>query len=84
MFKALMTGAAALTLTAVPVAASAAPVANPASSLSITRAATPSAKSSKLSGPNIGPIAAGVIAAGIAVAAIILISDKEDDDSDSN
>jgi hypothetical protein len=85
MFKALMTGATALTLTAVPVAASAAPAAtNPATSLSVARAATPAGKSSKLTGAGIGPIAAGIIAVGIAVGVVLLVSDKEDNDSDSN
>jgi hypothetical protein len=86
MLKSFILGASAIALTAAPVAASAA-TANSASKLSLsssTRAGAPAGKSNRLAGSGIGPIAAGAILVGITVAAVLLISDKEDDDSDSN
>ncbi|UVO50231.1 hypothetical protein M0208_06735 [Sphingomonas sp. SUN019] len=86
MLKSIILGASVFALTAAPIAASAA-TANPASKLSLssaTRAGTPAGKSNRLAGSGIGPIAAGAILVGIAAAAVLLISDKEDDDSDSN
>jgi len=84
MFKSLTAGASALAMIVLPVAASAAPAATSAQSLSVARAASPSARGSKLSGLGIGPVAAGVIGAAILVGAVILIADHEDDDADSN
>ena len=91
MLKSVMLGASTLALVASPIAASAAPTVaaptNAASALSLSsvhRAGAPAGKSSKLAGAGIGPIAAAVIVAGIAIGAAVLISDKEDNDSDSN
>lgn len=85
MIKTWILGASALAMTALPVAASAAPVSqNAAQSLSVSpsiRAATPTKKSSKLAGASIVPI---LIGAGIIAAATYLIVDHEDDNSDSN
>lgn len=63
--------------------AMAAPVANPAASLSVgksVRAAAPSKKASKFGGS--GAIVVGVLAAGALIGGIIAISD--DNNSDSN
>jgi len=90
MLRSVMLGASTLALAASPIAASAATVAastNAASALSLSsahRASVPAGKSSKLAGAGIGPIAAAVIVAGVAIGAAVLISDKEDNDSDSN
>lgn len=86
MLKSIFMGASVIALTATPIAASAATAAsaNKLSLSSTSRTGAPTGKSNRLTGAGIGPIAGGVIAAGIAIAAVILISDKEDDDSDSN
>jgi hypothetical protein len=88
MFKSIALAASAIAMTAVPVAASAAPAAasNAASKLSLSsaRASSTSGKSNKFGGPNAGPIAAGLIAVGIAVGAYFVIDDQEDDTPDSN
>jgi hypothetical protein len=92
MLKSVILGASTLALVASPIAAAnAAPTTvaptNAASTLSLSsahRAGAPAGKSSKLAGAGIGPISAAIIVAGIAIAAGVLISDKEDDDSDSN
>lgn len=84
MFKAVILGASAVALTAAPVAVSAATTASaPAAKLSLAgaRAAAPTGKSSRLAGPNAGPIAAGIILVGIAVGAAFLIDDQESSDS---
>ena len=86
MLKSIVLGTSVLALTAAPIAASAAP-ATAASKLSVSsaaRAGAPAGKTNRLAGGGIGPIAAGVILVGIAVGAVLLISDEEDDDSDSN
>ncbi len=85
MIKTWILGASAIAMTALPVAASAAPAgANAAGSLSLSpavRAGTPTKKSSKLAGASAVPIAIGVaIVAGVTY----LIVDHEDDNSDSN
>jgi len=77
MLKTILATAALLGLSAAP--AVAAP-ANPASGLSVTaRAASPSAKPSKLAGAGLVPV---LIGAAVLVGAIVLIADG--DDSDSN
>ena len=86
MIKTWILGASALTMAALPVAASAAPVAaNSAQSLSVAssvRAGTPTKKSSKLAGASVVPL---VIGAAVVAGVAYLIVDKEDDDnSDSN
>lgn len=85
MIKTWILGASALAMTALPVAANAAPAAGAsAQSLSLSssvRAGTPTKKSSKLAGASIAPI---VIGAGILAGVTYLIIDHEDDDSDSN
>ena len=73
---------AATTMIAMPVAASAQAVANPAASLSVVksvRASTPAQKKSALAG---GGLIAAVIAAGVvAIGVIAIVNDSE---SDSN
>lgn len=87
MIKKLTLTASAFALIAPPVAASAAPAANPAGSLSLSsaRTGTPTSKSSKLAGfqdSSIVPIGIGI---GIVAGVAYLIVDHEDDnDSDSN
>lgn len=87
MIKTWILGASAIAMTALPVAASAAPtVANSAQSLSVSsavRAGTPTskAKSSKLAGVSAIPL---VIGAAIIAGVAYLIVDHEDDNSDSN
>lgn len=85
MIKTWILGASALAMTAIPVAASAAPAAsNSAQSLSVSssvRAGTATKKSSKLAGASIAPIVIGV---GILAGVTYLIVDHEDDNSDSN
>ena len=74
-------------MTALPVAANAAPVANPAQSLSVTssvRTGTATSKSSKLAGLQESSIVPIVIGAGILAGVAYLIIDHEDDNSDSN
>jgi hypothetical protein len=76
---------AALALSAAvasPIAA-AGPVASSLSVARAIRAGAPSTGAGRLTGRNVGPVAAAIIAAGIAVGATLLIVDKEDD-SDSN
>lgn len=77
-FTSLLAATASLTMMAAP--ALAAPT-NPAASLSVSRAATPSAKKSDLAGP--GSVVALVLAAAI-VAGGIYIAVDDDDNSDSN
>lgn len=80
MFKTLIAGISALTLSASPALAAAA---NPASSLSVSssvRAAAPAKRTSKLAGP--GAIVGLVLAAAVVAGGIYLVVD--DDDSDSN
>jgi len=79
MIRNLMAAAAAIVMTAAPVAAQAA---NPAQSLSVAksvRASTPAAKKSDLAGFGVVGllIAAGVVAIGV-------IAIVQDDDADSN
>jgi len=86
MMKTWILGASAIAMTAMPVAANAAPIgANPASTLSVApavRAGTSTQKSSKLAGQSIVPI---IIGAGIIAGVAYLIIDHEDDNnSDSN
>ncbi len=85
MMKTWILGASALAMTALPVAASAAPTAtNSAQSLSVAssvRAGTATKKSSKLAGASVVPIAIGI---GILAGVTYLIVDHEDDNSDSN
>ena len=86
MIRNILLGASALALTTAPVAVSAASVANPAQSLSLSpsvRAGTPTGRSNHLTGMTTGTIAAGVIGLGIVVGLVFLISDHEDN-SDSN
>ncbi|WP_445193690.1 hypothetical protein ACT009_07390 [Sphingomonas sp. Tas61C01] len=77
--------AASLALLATPVAASAATATNPAASLSVakTRAATPTARGSKLgaSVPTATLISIGVLAA---LVVGVLVATGGDDNSDSN
>ncbi len=87
MIKKLAFAASAFTLAALPVAASAAPAANSAGSLSLSsvRAGTPTSKGSKLAGLQDSSIAPIVIGIGILAGVTYLIVDHEDDDnSDSN
>ncbi|MGA1797732.1 hypothetical protein VH567_03015 [Sphingomonas sp. 4RDLI-65] len=85
MIKTWILGASALAMTALPVAASAAPATpNAAQSLSVAssvRAGTATKKSSKLAGVSIAPLLIGV---GILAGVTYLIVDHEDDNSDSN
>ena len=79
VLKKFLAGAAALSLTAVPVAANAAD----ASKLSVAshaRAGTSTAKEDKFAG---GGVIVAVLAAAAVVAGIIIIADS-DDDSDSD
>jgi hypothetical protein len=85
MYKNLMGYAVAAALTTVPVMASAAPVANPAASLSVAksvRTGTPTAGKNKLSGG--GAILAALIGAGVIAIVAVAAVKGEDDDSDSN
>ncbi|MFZ3482497.1 hypothetical protein [Sphingomonas sp. 3-13AW] len=78
--KSLLAAAAAVSFVSAPV------MANPASSLSVVKASTPAAKSSKLAGTP-GGIPFVAIAAGVAflVGLVIVTADGLDDDkSDSN
>ncbi|MBD8621123.1 hypothetical protein IFT67_19625 [Sphingomonas sp. CFBP 13728] len=87
MIKKLTLAASAFALTALPVAASAAPAAaTPAGSLSLSsvRAGTPTSKSSKLAGLQDSSIVPIVIGIGIIAGVTYLIVDHEDDNSDSN
>lgn len=86
MMKTWILGASAIAMTAMPVAANAAPMgANSAATLSVApavRAGTSTQKSSKLAGQSIVPI---IIGAGIIAGVAYLIIDHEDDNnSDSN
>jgi hypothetical protein len=82
MYKKLIGIVSAMALSTIPVMASAAPVANPASSLSVAkaRAGTPTTGKNKLGGG--GAVLAALIAAG--VVAIVAIAATKDDNSDSN
>ncbi len=87
MIKKLTFAASAFALAALPVAASAAPAANSAGSLSLSsaRAGTPTSKSSKLAGLQDSSIVPIIIGAGIIAGVTYLIIDHEDDNnSDSN
>ena len=85
--KTLILGAAALAMTALPVAASAAPVTgNAAKSLSVAssvRTGTATKRSSKVAADSIAPLVIGV---GMLAGVTYLVIDKENDDdnSDSN
>ena len=85
--KTLILGAAALAMTALPVAASAAPVTgNAAQSLSVAssvRTGTATKRSSKIAADSIAPLVIGV---GMLAGVTYLVIDKENDDdnSDSN
>jgi hypothetical protein len=85
--KTLILGAAALAMTALPVAASAAPVTgNAAQSLSVAssaRAGNATKRSSKVAADSFAPL---VIGAGVIAGVAYLVIDKENDDdnSDSN
>ena len=85
--KTLILGAAALAMTALPVAASAAPVTgNAAQSLSVAssvRTGTATKRSSKVAADSIAPLVIGV---GMLAGVTYLVIDKENDDdnSDSN
>ncbi len=79
----MFAAAAAMTLAAAP--AMAAPVANPASSLSVAkwaRAGTAAKGKSELAAP--GAIIGLVLAAAVVAAGVIIVVDDNDDDSDSN
>jgi hypothetical protein len=82
-FKRLLTAAAGTALLAAPVAASAAPAANPAASLSVSRAATPASSKSHLGAaiPGTTLISIGILAA---LVVGVLVATGGDDDSDSN
>ena len=87
MIKSWILGVSAVAMTALPVAANAAPVANPAQSLSVAssvRTGTATLKSSKLAGLQESSIVPIVIGAGILAGVAYLIIDHEDDNSDSN
>ena len=79
--KTVLLSLAAVGMTASSVVAAAAPVTNPAASLSVARAATPSAKKSNLAGAGIFGFA---ILAGIAAIVIIAVVNDSDDDEDSD
>jgi hypothetical protein len=81
--KAFTGGALALAMLSTSVAASAAPVANPASSLSVSNARVGSATSGKSKAAGGGVIAA-LILAGVAAIGVVAIVKDSDDDSDSN
>ncbi|WBH16302.1 hypothetical protein [Sphingomonas radiodurans] len=85
MVPKLLTGLAASALVVAPVAASAAPAANAASKLSVSksvRASTPTSKKDRAAGNSVIPI---LIGAGVVAGVAYLIIDNEnDDDSDSN
>jgi hypothetical protein len=66
---------------AAPAFAASAPTVNPASSLSITRAATPGARKSKLAGG--AGIAAALLAAGVVAIGVVAIV-NDNDNSASN
>lgn len=87
MLKSIILSVSAIGLAATPIAASAA-AATPASKLSLSpsaRAGTSVGKTNRLAGSGTGTIAAAIIGAGIAIGAVILITDKEDEDNpDSN
>lgn len=81
MIRTLLLGTAALSLSAAP--ALAAPIANPAASLSISnvsRTASPSAHKSDLAGSG---LLLAIVAAAVVVAGIVVIA-SSDDNSDSN
>ena len=87
MIKSWILGVSAVAMTALPVAANAAPAANPAQSLSVAssvRTGTATSKSSKLAGLQGASIVPIVIGAGILAGVAYLIIDHEDDNSDSN
>lgn len=79
--KSVLLSLAAIGMTTSSVVAAAAPVANPAASLSVARAATPSTKNSNLAG---GGFLGFAILAGIAAIVIIAVVNDSEDDSDSN
>lgn len=85
ILKTLGMASAGLALVATPVAASAAP-ANPASSLSVSkavRAGAPTSKSSKVAGVSTIPLVIGAaIIAGVTY--LIVDNENDDDNSDSN
>jgi hypothetical protein len=87
MIKSWILGVSAVAMTAMPVAANAAPVANPAQSLSVAssvRTGTATSKSSKLAGLQESSIVPIVIGAGILAGVAYLIIDHEDDNNNSD
>lgn len=87
MIKKLTFAASAFAFATLPVAASAAPAANSAGSLSLSsvRAGTPMSKGSKLAGLQDSSVVPIVIGIGILAGVTYLIIDHEDDNnSDSN
>lgn len=81
--KRMLTAIAGTALLAAPVAASAAPAANPAASLSVARAAAPASSKSHLgaSVPGTTLISIGILAA---LVVGVLVATGGSDDSDSN
>lgn len=79
----VLSSIAAAGLALAPVAASAAPAANPAASLSVVKSVRGSAATSKDSNLFGGGILAAIIVAGIAAIGVIAIV-NDGDDSDSN
>ena len=88
MIKTWILGVSAVAMTALPVAASAAPAANAAQSLSVAssvRTGTATSKSSKLAGLQESSIVPILIGAGVIAGVAYLIIDHEDNNnSDSN
>lgn len=88
MIKTWILGVSAVAMTALPVAASAAPAANSAQSLSVAssvRTGTATSKSSKLAGLQESSIVPILIGAGVIAGVAYLIIDHEDNNnSDSN
>lgn len=78
--KPLAGAAAAVAIVAAPVAASAAP-ANPAAKLSVARAASPTARDSKIAeGPTATLVNIGILAA-LVVGVLLLTTGGDDDDT---
>ncbi|MEG3167324.1 MULTISPECIES: hypothetical protein [Sphingomonas] len=85
MIKTWILGVSAVAMTALPVAASAAPAAQSLSVASSVRTGTATTKSSKLAGLQDSTIVPLIIGAGVIAGVAYLIIDHEDDnDSDSN
>ena len=85
MIKTWILGVSAVAMTALPVAASAAPAAQSLSVASSVRTGTATTKSSKLAGLQDSTIVPLIIGAGVIAGVAYLIIDHEDDNnSDSN